>query len=155
TAEEAVAAFALLPRVGELQQLLLSGNRRERIAAADYLAVTSQVRNDSVALLSATPGEAKAGHNLIEHKDDSMAGSKFPQRFQKSPFGLKCPLKGLHDHRGQVCMMTLDDLRGGCRIVERGNQHIGERRLGNAVAIGHGLRKGRRVRGRSGKLADI
>ena len=66
-AQEAIGlAPAFLTGIGQLQNLTLPRYCGKRIAAADHFAVTGEVRGHAVVLLRPAPGEAKAGHDLVE-----------------------------------------------------------------------------------------
>ena len=65
-ADKGEVAVTLAPWISAAHQLRRAADCGQRVAAADRLAVDDEICNNTVALLSATPGETKASDHLIE-----------------------------------------------------------------------------------------
>ena len=86
----------------------LPGNRRQRKAAADRLAVAGEVRDDAVFLLRAAPCDAKAGDDLVEDEHDAVPARHLTQRREKAGLGQQHALQRLDHHRGELVRMAFD-----------------------------------------------
>src|SRR6266542_1632572 len=114
----------------------------QRKTAADDLAERRQIGHDTVILLGAAPGEAEAGDDLVEDQRDAVSRGHLPYAAEKCRVRDDEALEGLHDHRGQILVMRLDDgLRLG-QIVERRDQHLFLDGLVDARRVRRGRRPG-------------
>ena len=121
-----------LLRVEGTHQLLGGADRGERETSADDLTDARDVGNNTVVLLGASVGEAKASDDLIEDEQDAVASSDLAQPGKEARLGRNEPLERFDDDGGELLGVRRDDPLDGGQVVVRSDEHLGLERVGNA-----------------------
>ena len=138
--EGALRVVERSPRIHGLQHVGAAADRGVGVAAGDRLAVGGKIRHHAVPLLRAAPGDAEAGHHLIEDQDDAVLGGELAQGLQEGWLGTDAALQRLHADRRQLAGVPLDELARHGRVVERRKQQIVGHRCRQAGGVGGGVR---------------
>src|SRR4029079_12267079 len=105
----------VLPR----RDCVVAGDRSERKAAADGLAVARKVRDNAVLFLRAAPRDTKPGDDLVEYEHDAVLARDVAHRLEKTGLGEQHALQRLDDDCGELLCMAFDNLPSARRFIER------------------------------------
>ena len=111
-------------------------DRRQRETTRHRLAIGSNVRNDAVAFLGASPGNSETGHDFVEYEHYAMPGGYFAYCFEKARFRHEHAFERLDDYGGQLGGVVFDNLYRPVGFVKRGDQHFLADRSGYSFRVG-------------------
>src|SRR5579884_641661 len=130
-------------------EIAAARDRGHRETAGHRLAVGSEVGDHAVPLLRTAPGDPESGDDLVEDQHDAVPPRSVAQRLEEPRHRHEHALERLHEHRGQLVRVPVDQLDGAAGVVERRDEHRAPQRVvvhavPAALELEHLLAAGRR-----------